>query len=218
MMKKRQFVLATALLLSAFALDAASLAQPKLSLNRNNIKVWTYKTDDNPVIQYKAETTFDVPIERAVALIVDVERTPQWVPYMGKVKLLSRDEKKGEFTLYMVLDFPFPLKDRDVVVQGKMTKSSDGIIRIVNRAMKTDYPLQPNSIRLTDYEGDWQFQKLGANKVKVTTSGYADPAGTIPLTFVNMFVEQQPYQMLLKMKTELKNPLYQQIKLPEVLQ
>ena len=30
-----------------------------------------------------------------------------------------QDEKKGEFTLYMVLDFPFPLKDRDVVVKGK---------------------------------------------------------------------------------------------------
>jgi ribosome-associated toxin RatA of RatAB toxin-antitoxin module len=93
-------------------------------LHRNNIKVWTYQTKNNPVFQYKAETTFDVPLERAVAVVLDVERTPQWVPYVGKAQLLSRDEKKGEFTLYMVLDFPFPLKDRDVVIKGKMSKNA----------------------------------------------------------------------------------------------
>lgn len=49
---------------------------------------------DNPVFQYKAETTFDVPLERAVAVILDVNRADQWVPYMGKVEMLSQDEKK----------------------------------------------------------------------------------------------------------------------------
>lgn len=53
-----------------------------------------------------------------MAVILDVDRAAQWVPY-GQGQMLSQDEKKGEFTLYMVLDFPFPLKDRDVVVKGK---------------------------------------------------------------------------------------------------
>ncbi len=61
-------------------------------------------------------------------------------------------------------------------------------------------------MRLTHYEGDWTFQKLGANRVKVSTYGYADPAGSIPTSFVNMFVQQQPYQMLQKMKLELSLP------------
>ena len=56
---------------------------------------------------------------------------------------------------------------------------------------------------MNDYQGDWTFQKLANNKVKVSTYGYANPEGSIPLKFVNLFVEQQPYQMLQKMKTEL---------------
>ena len=214
-MNKKHIVLAT--LLSATSLVVSAAEAPKLSLHRNNIKVWTYQTKNNPVFQYKAETTFDVPLERAVAVVLDVERTPQWVPYVGKAQLLSRDEKKGEFTLYMVLDFPFPLKDRDVVIKGKMSKNEDGSISIKNNAIKNNYPEQPDMIRLTRYEGDWTFQKLANNKVKVSTTGYADPAGAIPLSFVNMFVQQQPYQMLMKMKKELNNPLYAQPKLPEVL-
>lgn len=214
-MNKKHIVLAT--LLSATSLVVSAAEAPKLSLHRNNIKVWTYQTKNNPVFQYKAETSFDVPLERAVAVVLDVERTPQWVPYVGKAQLLSRDEKRGEFTLYMVLDFPFPLKDRDVVIKGKMSKNADGSISIKNNAIKNNYPEQPDVIRLTRYEGDWTFQKLANNKVKVSTTGYADPAGAIPLSFVNMFVQQQPYQMLMKMKKEVNNPLYAQPKLPDVL-
>lgn len=183
--------------------QAKPIESAKLSIDKNNIKVWTYQDQKNPVFLYKAETTFDAPLEHAVSLILDVDYAVQWVPYMGSIKVLSRDDAKGEFTLYMVLDFPFPLKNRDLVVQGKMIKAANGQITIKNKAIQTGYPRQANFVRLTHYEGDWTFSKLSANKVKVSTYGYADPEGAIPLTFVNMFVQQQPYQMLQKMKKQL---------------
>lgn len=208
------------LALCAAALSAAVQAAPadnaKLSINKNNIKVWTFQDSQNPVMMYKAETTFNVPIEQAVALILDVEHAQQWVPFLGQMKVLSRDDKKGEFQLYMVLDFPFPLKDRDLIVQGKMSKDAQGIISIQNKALKKGYPLNSNYVRLTNYEGDWSFQKLGPQKVKVSTYGYANPEGSIPLSVVNMFVQQQPYQMLQKMKAELSK-FKTAAPLPEIL-
>ena len=196
--------------------QAKPMDQAKLSIHKNNIKVWTYQDERNPVFLYKAETTYNVPIENAVSLILDVDHAVKWVPYMGSIKVLSRDDKKGDFTLYMVLDFPFPLKDRDLIVQGKMIKDANGQITIKNKAIQTGYALNPNYVRLTDYQGDWTFQKLANNKVKVSTYGYANPEGSIPLTFVNMFVQQQPYQMLQKMKTELAKPVITPV-LPEAL-
>jgi len=195
------------LMTCAVAMFATAQAKPldnaKLSMNKNNIKVWTYQNSQNPVFLYKAETIYDMPLEKAVGLILDVDHAVKWVPYMGSVKVLSRDDKKGEFLLYMVLDFPFPLKDRDLVVQGKMVKDAQGVISIKNKAIDKGYAKNPDYVRLTHYEGDWSFQKLANNKVKVSTYGYANPEGSIPLTFVNMFVQQQPYQMLQKMKQEL---------------
>ena len=208
------------LIACAVAMLATAQAKPvdnaKLSINKNNIKVWTYQNSQNPVFLYKAETTYDTPFEKAVGLILDVDHAVKWVPYMGSIKVLSRDDKKGEFLLYMVLDFPFPLKDRDLVVQGKMIKDAQGIITIKNKAVGKAYAKNPDYIRITHYEGDWAFQKLANNKVKVSTYGYANPEGSIPLTFVNMFVQQQPYQMLQKMKTELAKPLSIPL-LPEAL-
>ena len=195
------------LMTCAVAMFATAQAKPldnaKLSMNKNNIEVWTYQNSQNPVFLYKAETIYDTPLEKAVGLILDVDHAVKWVPYMGSVKVLSRDDKKGEFLLYMVLDFPFPLKDRDLVVQGKMVKDAQGVISIKNKAIDKGYAKNPDYVRLTHYEGDWSFQKLANNKVKVSTYGYANPEGSIPLTFVNMFVQQQPYQMLQKMKLEL---------------
>ena len=198
------------LMACAVAMLATVQAKPvdnaKLSINKNNIKVWTFQNSQNPVFIYKAETTYDSPLEKAVNLILDIDYAVQWVPYVGSIKVLSRDDKKGEFLLYMVLDFPFPLKNRDLVVQGKIMKDAQGIITIKNKAVDKGYAKNPDYVRLTHYEGDWTFQKLANNKTKVSTYGYANPEGAIPLSFVNMFVQQQPYQMLQKMKTELGKP------------
>src|SRR5690606_3666864 len=127
-MQKMIFLLC-AVVLGTIA-QAKPLHTPKLSIDKNNIKVWTYQDQQNPVFLDKADTTYHAPIEYAVSLILDIEHAVQWVPYMGSIKVLSRDDKKGDFTLYMVLDFPFPLKERDLIVQGKMIKEANGQITI----------------------------------------------------------------------------------------
>jgi ribosome-associated toxin RatA of RatAB toxin-antitoxin module len=193
--------------LCAVAFCAAAQAKPvdhaKLSINKNDIKVWTYQDQKNPVMLYKAETIFDVPMQNAASLVIDVDNAVKWVPYMHSIKVLSRDDRKGEFTLYMVLDFPFPLKDRDLIVQGKMSRDENGMITIKNKAISQGYPKNPNYVRLTHYEGDWTFKEVAPNKVKVSTYGYANPEGALPISIVNMFVQQQPYQMLQRMKKQL---------------
>ena len=194
----------TAALLST--VHAAPFEKATLSIDKDRIKVWTYPHRQNAVLRYQAETIYDCSLEKAVALILDIEHATKWVPYMGRAQVLSSDAQKGESLMYMVLDFPFPLKDRDVLVHSKISKDTSGVTRIKNKAVNQGYAQNTDYIRLTNYVGDWTFQALGPHQVKVTTSGYANPEGAIPVSFVNMFVQQQPYQMLQKMKIELAKP------------
>lgn len=189
----------------------------KLSINKNNIKVWTIQNSNNPMISYKAETTFDTTLERAVAMVLDVERAKDWIPNVASTQVLSQDLSKGEYKLYMVLDFPFPLKDRDLIMQGKMYKDATGTIQIKNKAIQQGKAENPNYVRLKKYQGDWTFNTLSDGKIKVTTTGYADPEGVIPQSVTNMLVQQQPYQMLQKMKIELAKPNRTLPHLPAVL-
>jgi hypothetical protein len=204
---------------SALSLTTLTYANEtsKLTLNKNNIKVWTIQDPQKPMLSYRAETILNTSLERAVGIVIDVENAKSWIPNIASAELLSQDLVTGDFKLYMVLDFPFPLKDRDVIVQGKMSKDANGLISIKNRAIQQGKAKNPNYIRLKSYEGDWFFQPLGTDKVKVITSGFADPEGSIPQSVTNLFVEQQPYQMLQKMKAELAKPNKKLPELPQIL-
>jgi len=217
-MKKKTIFNICLMLLSLLITQSTSAEQTRLKINKQNIKVWTYQTSRNSAASYKAETVFNVPLEQAVALIMDVERAQQWVPYMGKISILNRDDQAGGFLLHVVMDLPFPLKDRDLIIQSKITRERNGTVNIRNRGMADSRFSQPDYIRLQDYQGDWTFQRLGANKVKVTTMGYVNPEGSLPISFMNMFVEQQPYQMLKIMRSELERPMYINAKLPVAIQ
>lgn len=220
-MKNKNLVisrLGAALCFTSIVLQTVNAAETaKLSIDKNNIKVWTIQNSDNPVLSYRAETILDSSIEQAVGIVLDVEHAQSWMPNVASAQLLSQDLNKGEFKLYMILDFPFPLKDRDLIVQGKIAKDSNGIISIKNRAIQQGKAKNPDYIRLQRYQGDWSFQKLAENKVKVITAGYADPEGVIPQSVSNMFVKQQPYQMLQKMKLELAKPKKKLPELPAIL-
>lgn len=188
----------------------------KLVIDKKGIKVWTFRTANNPAFSYRATTTVDAGVSSIAALILDTGYLSKWVPYVSEVDVLDRDDHAGTFTIRMQMDFPFPLQDRDVVVKGKITQASDGVVTIKNQ-IGTDprAPVRPKIVRITRYEGEWMLKPLAANKVEVMTTGYADPAGSVPLSVANMFVEQQPYEMLLKMKDQVKR--YQNVNTPLVV-
>ena len=90
----------------------------------------------------------------------------------------------------------------------------NGTVLIENRA--TTHPKAPvrsGFLRVTRYEGSWVLRPIDAARTEVTTTGYADPAGVLPLAIVNMFVQQQPYLMLRNMKNVVQSPKYQRAQL-----
>ncbi len=214
-LQKIGLVAGLAVMLSASAQAADNnMSRAKLAINKNGVKVWTYQTPDNPAFTYRATTVLNTSLISAVAVILDTKSLTQWVPYVSKAEVIERDADNSNFILHMELDFPFPLQDRDVVVRGKITQAADGTIIIQNTAINDNRaPVRPNVVRLTHYEGDWTLKPLAPNKVEVSTTGFGDPGGLIPLAVANRFVQQQPYQMLGRMKNYVKNARYQNAKL-----
>ncbi|GAC1372750.1 MAG: START domain-containing protein [Aquirhabdus sp.] len=187
-----------------------------LSIDRDGVQVWTYKQSGNPSVNYRATTVLESTLSGAVALVMDLDHCPEWAPYTGKSLILDRDTQAGTFTFRMDINFPFPLKNRDVLLTARMSQNSDGIVTIKNTVIEDPRaPIRPNFIRIDQYQGSWQFKPLpktasGKPQVEVTTSGYAQPNGLLPIRIVNLFVHEQPFQMLRNMKNYVKNPRYQQ--------
>lgn len=159
---------------------AIAAPQEKLALDKQGIKVWTSQVENSPMAQYRAETIFNTTIENAVGLILDTEYSVKWIPNVNQMKIIERNDSTGSFIAYMGLKLPFPLSNRDLVMKGEMYKTKDGMIVVKNKAIKDSrVPEVAGLVRIAHYEGDWTFQKLADNKVKVITRGFADPGGAV---------------------------------------
>ncbi len=189
--------------------------QGKLSIDRDGVKVWTFKKPNNPIMNFRATTVLESTLSGAIALVMDVDRSAEWAPYTGEVMILDSYEQAGTFSFRMNLNFPFPLSNRDLVVACRLTQAADGIVSIKNKSVEDPRaPVRPNFIRIKNYEGLWQFKPHGTSAtgkplVEVTVSGFADPNGIVPLGIVNLFVKEQPFQMLRNMQKYVQAAKYQ---------
>lgn len=215
MNKKRVILMLSALTLVSSSTLADTLPQGKLAIDRDGVKVWTFKQAGNPIMNFRATTILESTLSGAVALVMDTEHSAEWAPYTGKALLIDRNDQAGTFTLRMDLEFPFPLSNRDVVLTGHLSQAADGVVTIKNISVDDPRaPVRPHFVRVQHYEGLWQFKPLGKSAsgkqlIEVTVSGFADPNGMLPLSIVNLFVQEQPFEMLRNMHNYVQAAKYQ---------
>lgn len=215
MNKKRVIMMLSALTLVSTSTLADTQPQGKLSIDRDGVKVWTFKQAGNPIMNFRATTVLESTLSGAVALVMDTEHSAEWAPYTGKAFILDRNDQAGIFTLRMDLEFPFPLSNRDVVLTGRLSQAADGVVTIKNISVDDPRaPVRPNFVRVQHYEGLWQFKPVGKSAsgkqlIEVTVSGFADPNGMLPLSIVNLFVQEQPFEMLRNMHNYVQAAKYQ---------
>jgi hypothetical protein len=98
------------------------------------------------------------------------------VKQMGAISKIERLEPD---VLHIVMDYPFPLKDRDYV--ARFTRRTEGDTEVFSWVPVTHTGAPPSSdaIRLSWIEGEWRFSPEGTN-TRVTYVWQADPGGSLP--------------------------------------
>lgn len=188
----------------------------KVALQKNGITVWEVPVRNSNHLGFKAQATLDASIAQVYATIRDVDEAKKWIPSTKSVSMIAENEKKGDAWLYYVIDMPFPLTDRDLVIKSKISQDARGNVTITNQGIKDKRkPEQKGYVRINKYSGTWDLEKISDKKTRVTLSGHADPRGGIPSWVANMFVTQQPYKMLSNMKKQVKKPRYKNATLPK---
>ena len=208
-------VLATALVCFAFTAPLGRVALAE-SQTTDGITVWKVPTKSSEFLGFKAQTVFNAPINAVVGTIMDTPNASEWIPNTGYIQMIDRSEfDQGKAKLYYLIDMPFPLADRDLVIKSKMSKGATGAIRIDNQiASDSRYPAKPGVVRIKQYSGSWYLEPLGANQTRVTLQGDADPGGAIPAWATNLFVTKQPSDMLKNMREQVKKARYADYQIP----
>lgn len=89
--------------------------------------------------------------------------------------------KLGDDTMHVVMDFPWPLADRDYVARYTQTDGADG--SMVLSWVSATHPEAPDDgthVRLTEFTGSWTLTPLDGGKTQVVYLWHGEYGGALP--------------------------------------
>lgn len=173
---------ATALSLCAVAV-AGDDADWELVSEQERIAVYTRPVADSEFLAVKATVRIDAPALQVAALMGDGSECMRWRDMCRSTRVLdavSADERY----VYMVLDLPWPLSDRDLVIHSRTEHdtANDSATIHLNSA-SSHYPEQ-DYVR-AETRGRFVIRKLDERATEFTYIMHTDLGGDAPVGMVN---------------------------------
>jgi ribosome-associated toxin RatA of RatAB toxin-antitoxin module len=176
-----------------------------LRKDKDGIQVYTRDTEEKGMLEYRAITTIETSLERLIEIIHDVENYPVWTANCDSAVIYEvvNDSVRIE---YMTTPVPWPLSDRDVVMEFVVTKQTNDYFEARLTSVPDAIPLKENYIRMKESKGFWIFRRIDVHQVEVIHQFYGDPEGNIPTWIVNLFIVSGPFKTLENLKELSNNP------------
>jgi hypothetical protein len=173
----------------------------KVKKNSKGIMVETRTADGYEAEEFRATTTINTPFEKAVEIMKEVPKFVLWMPRLLEAKVV-KEESPNSKIIYMAIDMPWPVKDRDMYVQ--MTEKLDlakGVYERNNVGID-GYPIEPQRIRFKKVSFLWVLKRNEAdkNKTDVLYTSKGDPAGKLPAWIINLGNVDIPHEFLFNLK------------------
>lgn len=201
--------------IALFLMSSVSFGKSSVAVDKNGITVWKVPVANSKLLGYKAQTVIDAPPLEVLAAVMDIPVATKWLPNTKKAYTIEKDKVYGVPKLYMLIDMPFPLKAREMVMTGQVTgDASKGSYQVINQlTASASAPPNKKYVQMAKYAGTWQFEPAAGNKTLITVSAHIDPAGSLPSWVANMFVTDQPYDLLKNLRKFMKTADYSKTKL-----
>lgn len=173
-----------------------------LAVDKDNIKVYTRKTDSASIKEYKVTMVVKSPIDTVLKKVLDIKNLKKWSYRIAESSLVKKIND-STWVFYIHNDVEWPVKDRDHVskVQLKKKKNEYNIVLTpYNNFVKE----KEDIVRLTHFKGVWTLKKIEAHQTQVTQQLYGDPESNIPPFFIKMLIAKAPYHTFKNMKNQLE--------------
>jgi hypothetical protein len=140
-------------------------------------------------------------IAAIVAELKKVERHTEWMHRCSASETLERFGE-DRVVIYNRTDIPWPVWDRDVILDTLFTYASEG--RLVTLTFKNHDPkLRPvpeRVVRMPHLAGFYRMWQLAPDQTKVTYQVEADVGGSVPKWMAERVARDMPYETLSRLR------------------
>src|SRR6185312_17431798 len=185
----------------------------ELKKDQDGIKVFSASVPNSNIKAVKVECMLTASPSQLVALLLDTKAHEQWV-YSTKISYLVKKVSDLEQIYYSEIKMPWPITNRDVLVDFKITQDTMSRVISVNATAVSGYiPVKDGIIRVLLSKVNWSVTPVGNNQLKIEYTAQADPGGSVPAWVVNMFCDKGPFETFKKLRTMLASGDYKNVHL-----
>ncbi len=194
-MMKRLILLICLLATGAGQYLLSQTTEWELRKNEDGIKVYTREVDGSDFDEYKAVMTVKIEPKALLYVICDVSKFTEWMPDIEEAKMLKKESADMQID-YTETNAPWPVKNRDAVVQRDIIHGKNGEITINMKALPDYIPEKDGIVRIPKMDGFWKMTPRGNGEVEVINQVLADPGGYLPSWLVNAKVVDDPWEIM----------------------
>ena len=179
---------------------APSFAQSDCTLRKDqdSIKVYTCHTDTSKFKSISAEFTLDATLDQVENFFLDFSGYVNW-QYNTVQSSLIKKTANSEYIYYTIIDAPWPITDRDMVVLLRLDHLENGFTITANSVANV-IARNKEYIRVPTSHSQYIFKKKNGHQLSVSYRMQINPGGSVPVWLVNLVCAQAPYLSFKKMK------------------
>ncbi|MFH1296855.1 MAG: START domain-containing protein [Bacteroidota bacterium] len=173
---------------------------------RDGIKIYTQKEKGSPLKSFKGVMEIRSTMEMIGTVVGNVKNFDWWDDAIRKIDVLAHEDNVYS-QYYLIYDVPWPLMDRDLCVNAKVTIDPvTGTKVILARPLPDVIPEDPTIIRIKNYWQKWSIQPLKNGMIRLTLEGFVDPGGIVPSWLYNMVITETPLNLMREVKKRVELP------------
>jgi hypothetical protein len=165
----------------------------ELKKDADGIKVYTAAVPNTNIKAIKVECTINASLSQLTAFLLDAKAHENWV-YSTKQSYMVKQLAPNHQVYYSEMTMPWPLTNRDVVVDLMITQDPTKVLTVKAVAVKGYVEQNKNKVRVPLSVVNWTVTPLSKSVLKIDYVAQADPGGAIPAWVVNMFITKGPFE------------------------
>ncbi len=161
--------------------------------------------------EFRGSSTIDQPVEVVGAVLADIPSFTRWFyKCIQARKIPDKTSTDLNFLLYIVIQTPWPLWNRDVVYAATTTIDiASGNIKIQGHARQdAAVPIRKDHVRITDSELQWTLERLDSNQTMVTFTKRINAGGNLGSYLSDAGCKKTVFSSLVNMRDIAADPKY----------
>jgi hypothetical protein len=161
----------------------------------DHIKMYEAQGTDLPT--FKAEGVIPVNLLDLLAVIADVPRRPEWLQDI-EVSRIIEGNVESRVVIYEIFNMPWPLKDRDALVESNIYKDFEkGTVSVTFQQIELpSVPPVDGMVRIPVVEGVMTYRYVDEEHTAATYEATLDVDSSLPDWIIELAVRRVPIYTL----------------------